>query len=73
MKMAFLKYFTDFVLKGQHGQTKTTVDVSSTHKTQFRNRISLFPFLHLKERMWLDLMRREVEREGDMTFGKPLL
>ena len=46
---------------------------STSHKTQFRNRIFLFPFLYSKERMWLDLMRREVESEGDMRLGKPLL
>lgn len=36
-------------------------------KTQFRN-FFLFPFLYSKERMWLVLMRREVEREGDIRL-----
>lgn len=59
---------------GQRGQTKTAeVAVSTTHKTQFRNRIFLFPFLFSKKRMWLDLMRREAEIEGDIRLGKPLL
>lgn len=59
---------------GQRGQTKTAeVAVSTTHKTQFRNRIFLFPFLFSKKRMWLDLMRREAKIEGDIRLGKPLL
>lgn len=63
-----------FELNGQRGQTKTTeVAVSTTHETQFRNRIFLFPFLYSKERMWLYLMRREVESEGDTRLSNPLL
>lgn len=58
---------------GRRGQTKTTeVAVSPTHKTQFRHRIFLFPFLFLKKRMWQNWLTTEVKKETS-DFGSLLL
>lgn len=47
---------------GQRGQTKTTeVAVSTTRKTQFRNRIFLFPFSVFEKE---DVARLDEERGG---------
>jgi len=52
----------NFKWNGQLRKTKTTeVAVSTTHKTQFRNRIFLFPFLYSKKE---DVAGLDEERGG---------